>query len=249
MFQSWKNCVKCKIKYENILYYYIHFYLISTFEIAFYVYYVSQLESEKFNEFLESLLNTYLDNIYIPSNYLNQTEIQDIGNCKNTDYLVQLANYNSALLAKPIYFVYGTSTVFVVLFAYDVYIMTRPILPIITDIEDQRNNLRNNQIEDQKNNLRDRCDSDGSEMNPMVKSTTIIQRVNSYNQILGNLTSYMQVVHYFSYSKFINEFIKTIKFLCIIGIFEYFLFVLVINQYHLTTPKILECYILNKGGL
>ena len=52
------------MKYENVLYYYIHFYVISSFEIVFYVYYVSQLESEKFNEFLESLLNNYLDNIY-----------------------------------------------------------------------------------------------------------------------------------------------------------------------------------------
>ena len=219
-----------KQKYENILYYYIHFYLISTFEIAFYVYYVSQLESEKFNEFLESLLNTYLDNIYIPPSYLNQTAIQDIGDCKNTDYLVQLADYNSALLSKPVYFVYGTSTIFVALFAYDVYIMTRPVInrPVITDIEENR----------------ERCDSGGSETNPMVTN-----KIEVYSQILVKPRWYNQVGHYFAHSKLVNEFNKTIKFLGIIGIFEYFFFVLVINQYHLTTPKILECYVLNKVGL
>jgi hypothetical protein len=162
---------------------------------------------------------------------LNQTAIQDIGDCKNTDYLVKLADYNTALLSKPVYFVYGTSTIFVALFAYDVYIMTRPIInrPIITDIEE----------------IRERCDSGGSETNPMVT----INKIEVYSQILVKPRWYNQVGHYFAHSKFVNEFNKTIKFLGIIGIFEYFFFVLVINQYHLTTPKILECYVLNKVGL
>ena len=220
------------MKYENVLYYYIHFYIISSFEIVFYVYYVSQLESEKFNEFLESLLNNYLNNINTQTiqPYLNQTNyINDIGNCKNTDYLAQLDNYNTELLSKPIYFVYGTSTLFIALFAYDVCIMT------CIDSDE----------------CRERCDS-GSETNPMV--TEKFDQSNSLqithaNQTVTKSTYYKQICHYITYSKFINEFSKTIKFLCIIGVFEYFFFVLIINQYHLTTPKILECYVLNKIGL
>ena len=218
------------MKYENVLYYYIHFYIISSFEIVFYVYYVSQLESTKFNEFLESLLNTYLDDINISQFAVNQTNyINDIGNCKNTDYLAQLDNYNKELLSKPIYFVYGTSTLFIALFAYDVCIMT------CIDSDE----------------CRERCDS-GSETNPMVTeniSKSYALQITHPNQPVNESTYYKQICHYITYSKFINEFSKTIKFLCIIGIFEYFFFVLIINQYHLTTPKILECYVLNKIGL
>ncbi len=218
------------MKYENVLYYYIHFYIISSFEIVFYVYYVSQLESTKFNEFLESLLNTYLDDINISQFALNQTNyLNDIGNCKNTDYLAQLDNYNNELLSKPIYFVYGTSTLFIALFAYDICIMT------CIDSDE----------------CRERCDS-GGETNPMVTeniSKSYALQITHPNQQVTESTSYKQICHYIAYSKFINEFSKTIKFLCIIGIFEYFFFVLIINQYHLTTPKILECYVLNKVGL
>ena len=241
----------------KICYYYIHFYCITTFEIFFFIYYISCLETRMFNNFIDSMLDNRLNfiNKDTVNQYMSNNNIT-ISYTKNCDdYLNELNNYNNELFMKCINFVIISSSVLFLLFLYDIYYTNlqknqeKPLLhrnSIKKKIKSEGDlrlhnteelhhflprNIRNNRMENfdiiQKNPIilaktldleQDKKLSTSIQI--YIKKEGIIPRQNKKNMFVYKLLS--SCYFYTKKSKFIKYFSKSIKFITLIGIFEYF---------------------------
>lgn len=98
--------------YGVSFYYYLHFYIITTFEIFFYFYYIAPYETKVFNELIISIIDQ------IPRNNTRNL-FTEPAQC--TQYYKLLDDFNTILYEKTMGWVIGSSIILFIFFVIDMY--------------------------------------------------------------------------------------------------------------------------------
>jgi hypothetical protein len=228
--------------YDKLLYYFIHFYLLTIFEIIFFIYYVVVFEKMYFNNLLRQFINDILTNtklnellpIIIP--FVNNIFILD-HNCGYYNNLLTV--HNNELLLKCIYYEVAVSGIMLIIFIYDIYINHSLFKKINYAINDNNNtNLVIKIINDNDiNPLQSNCDN-------------ILVNDNGDDFTGETVVIHIQkrpyfICYYYTNSKLVRETYRSMNFIILIGIFEYNFFNIIVNKYIITNKDLIICNVID----
>lgn len=205
-------------KFTHIQSHFIHLYFLTEFEIIFYIFYVMPYEKTVFKRIVKDMMKDVID--VRPSRcHAYQTELDD-ANAKLWNYcVIYLGTINAILL---------------VVFIHDVWKNCRTYAKTTRGVHSPKSNLA----------------AFGSNPNFICltiemtnkKSDTLDQRVCSPIEVeTQDDISLSFHVYYWRNSKFVTEFIKTIEFIVLVALFEYFFFVSIVDKFKIANSRTLLC--------
>ena len=244
-----------KLKFLHLKSHIIHICLLTEFEIFFYIYYVMPYEKSIFDKLINTkdlpLLN--LDNI-INSNITHfdnqnkqctnyQKELDD-DNTKLFDYCyTYIVIINVVLLMFLIYDLFKTYCLFIVPKSPK-YNSKSSLVSFNSFTMDYKKN------DDIKDNVEDDFELvDIENISPDIKnpenSENVEKQEKKEKQEKQTRSQYF-IIYYWNNSGFVNELIKTIEFIILIGIFEYCFFKFIVNKFKIANTKTIMCNILKQ---
>ena len=171
------------------------------------------------------------------TNIVNTSLIKDYAenklNCDQSQR--RLDKYNKTLWVQCMWFIGALNAILIVIFARDVWQMRQQYAALQGTMS--KNNSRTLLVEsDYKKN-----DDSGMEMLPMPKSTNTINTIKTkdFTDIISNNESF--AVYYWKNSKFVKNMGKTMRFIILVGVFEYAFFNLIVNKYKIVNTTTLMC--------
>jgi len=207
--------------------FFIHLYFFTEFEIFFYIFYIMPYEKEL-------ILN--LIDIDTAANY-NISFIND-NNSKCPEYQHRLDTSNHKLWNMCVYYLIAMNSILVLLFCRD--LLQNYVKFGETSTPSPKYNAgsslmafgsgTNLSLSEQKKN-----DDRGIEMVSLSKRGTTEEPRETWF-----------VIYYWKQSVFVAELLKTVQFIILVAVFEYFFFKLVVNKYKILDKKTLLCNLLKK---
>ena len=244
--------------YASLLFYAIHFYFITLFEVLFYLYYILPYEQQLLFglfEFDSNQLTTKY-NITVTASDLYDTE-----HCRNDTQRIQRAN--TPLYIYCYYYIAFINICLLGMFCYDVWLnfyvskntntgentgktkiktikaatLTTPTANGLT-----KNTFSFSSVDAQEVELGSMNESnqeDGNEENTVaVKENTVA--VKEELQINSSSSS-SSSPSYWKDSLFVAEFVRSIYFICFIGVFEYLFFTQIVDHFKVFDLKMVLC--------
>ena len=173
------------------------------------------------------------------TNIVNTSLIKDYAeNQLDCDQSQQrLDKYNKTLWVQCMWFIGALNVILIIIFARDVWRMKQQYAALHGTMS--KNNSRTLLVEsDYKKN-----DDSGMEMLPMPKATNTI-KTTDLTDIISNNESF--AVYYWKNSKFVKNMGKTIRFIILVGVFEYAFFNLIVNKYKIVNTTTLMCKLIEE---
>jgi len=206
---------------------FIHLYFVIIFEILFYIYYIMPYEKTLIYDLFD--ITDYTNSI---QNYsLIEEYIEDQLHCASGQKRID--EYNHKLWLQCMYFIGIMSTILVAVFVHDGWRNWKLYLALTggnTTIA--KHNSRTQLVE--------------SEVlgNASPKHTVKqFEYKKNDDQVNPDIVVVMDtfVVYYWKNSKFVKNMGKTMRFIILVGIFEYAFFTLIVNKYKIVNTKTLLC--------
>lgn len=197
--------------YKILIHYYLHFYILTFFEVIFYEFYIYPYENQLIYNFINYKINSI---IKMEGGYNKlKKEYPDIHNyieslflnCNNNS----INKYNKKLFELCHIYLILSSIIFLFFIMYDVYIFFS-----IVKQNDNNTNIVLSPINE--NNM---CD---------IELTLINFKVSPKNIVNGTDKNNTSIYTYFKTSIFFYELRKTIIFIILISFFEYTFFTFII---------------------
>lgn len=213
--------------YDIFLYFYLHFYFVTLFEILFYVYYIFPYENTLFYQLIYSSFSKYItDGNDIYKEIINEA----VGNSTMTEYYNKCQNemdkiyyYDEQLFMICKIYIGVTSATFLLVIIYD-----------ISRTKGEYNKYIDNIVT-----------LDGENVNNFIQMNSNLEEpektVIIFKEEKPNKTSHARF--YFKNSSLVKEFIRTSELILLIGIFEYLFFNFIIKKIKITDMQIILCKI------
>lgn len=230
------NKLNMVLKFLHIQSHFIHLYFLTIFEVFFYIYYIMPYEKSIFNHLFD-------DDIPLISqlNITNYISYIQVNNCDK--YQRRIDTDNADLWNYCFIYIIASSTLFFIMWLRDIWKNYASYM-VITTTSSPSSPMYNprsaivsfgsfQNFSDYKKN----DDNESSiEMVSSPKNTTI-------ETIIENPTF---IKYYWYSSGFLAEFIKTVEFMILVGIFEYLFFAYIVNKYKIANSKTILCNIYKK---
>ena len=226
--------------YSAILFYGIHFYFISFFEVIFYIYYIlpyeQQLMAGLFN-FNLNKSNSFIDKYNIT---IHASNLYDSEHCQKDANRIHEANNHLYLYC--FYYIGFIHVCLISLLFYDIYrtfkleLSATPIILLKKQTMQVNNKLVKNKFSFSS------VDIEENVIEP--QNLKIEEKANAEETINRNKQEICTFFYYWNHSKFIAEFIRSIYFILFIGVFEYLFFTLIVNQFKIFDLKMVICNLL-----
>jgi len=215
----------------------IHICLLTEFEIFFYIYYVMPYEKSIFNKLFDA------KELKLPNLPNLNISYFDIENNKCTNYQKQIDDDNKKLFDYCYTYIVIINVILLIFFVYDLFktycLFVIPNSPkynskssLISFNSFTIDYKKNDDLED---NL-ELVDIEIEQITPDKKPNPIEKQIKP---------SYF-IVYYWKNSRFLYEFVKTIEFIILIGIFEYCFFTFIVNKFKIANNKTIMCNIFKK---
>ena len=203
---------------------FVHLYFVIVFEIFFYLYYIMPYEK------------TLIYNLFDISDYTNIKNksvliyyIEDQLNCRKSQK--RLDNFNDKLWVQCMAFVGILNAILFVIFMRDIVLVRKQYQIAFISPHNSRTTLVES---DYKKN-----DDVDIEMGPL--------RDEVVTEVRPGLGQETFILYYWKNSKFVKNTGKTIRFIILVGIFEYAFFTLIINKYKIVNTTTLLCKMVHKS--
>ena len=239
-----------KLKFLHLKSHIIHICLLTEFEIFFYIYYVMPYERSIFDKLISTkdLHIPNLDNIL----NLNITYFDD-QNSKCTNYQKQLDDDNTKLFEYCYTYIVIINVVLLMFFIYDLFkTYCLFIVPNSPKYNSKSSLISFNSFTmDYKKNddMKDNVEDDFELVDIEQHIATDIknpEKTEKTEKTEKQTRSQYFIIYYWNNSGFVNELIKTIEFIILIGIFEYCFFKFIVNKFKIANTKTIMCSILKQ---
>ena len=249
--------------YSTILFYGIHFYFITLFEVLFYLYYILPYEQQLMVglfDFNSNKDQSFLDKYNIT---VDASDWYETANCKQDAN--RLDDANRPLFSYCFYYIGFIHLGMMSLFCYDMYIIRLKLQSNVINIKNAEITTIGlvpktfsfssvETLENGENNLDDDDAAIFLEMGPMSNgrpNENINKNTNELTKVEINTNTNEKKTHnylfyYWNHSKFIAEIIRSIYFILFIGAFEYLFFTQIVNQFKIFDLKLILCHLLDK---
>jgi len=246
--------------YSAILFYGIHFYFITLFEVLFYIYYILPYEQQ----IIIGLFDLNLDDQLFITKYnitFQPTEFYQSQHCKKD--IQQIIQANRPLFFYCYYYIVFIHVCLLLLFCYDIYIVylksenkkivianTFPLiiippdvtLPVVT-LPDVTHNVMSVVRGGSSNSSFSSIELNDNE-NMEIEEWNIENFIPPSNE-LTNKNNVKCLNYYWNHSKFIAEIIRSFYFILFVGMFEYLFFTQIVNQFKIFDLESILCHLLN----
>jgi len=225
------------LKFLHLQSHFIHLYLLTIFEVFFYIYYIMPYEKTIFNHIFDG------DISYIPK--INTTYIP-LQNCN--EYQNDLDENNEKLWNSCFIYIVTSSSIFVAVFFRDLWKNYSAYNVITTIPSSPRYDPKSAIVSfGSFQNLNDYKKTDDKKMDDKEASIEMISSPKNTENNSSVLIENPTFIKYYWYSSgFLKEFIKTLEFILLVGIFEYLFFVYIVNKYKIANSKTILCNIYKK---
>lgn len=222
----------CKIL--HIQSHFIHLYFLTVFEVIFYIYYVMPYEKSIFNH----IFDKELDKIDYQDYNVSITYPTD---CNK--YQAELDDANRVLWNYCFIYIGSATGILIAVFLRDLYKM-RQMWHLQTPISPSKYNSQSSLVSfGSFPNLSEYKKTDDIEGPSSVELTNLNSHVRQGEPPIEKDPFYK---YYWQNSGFIAEFIKTAEFIILVGIFEYFFFISIVDKFKIANSKTILCDISKK---
>jgi hypothetical protein len=225
-------------KYASLLFYAIHLYFITLFEVLFYLYYILPYEQQ----LLFGLFEFHSDQLTAKYNItITASDLYDTEHCRDDTDRIRRAN--TPLYLYCYYYIGVVSVCFVGLFCYDVslHLMKNADANLVstkikTITTPTTNGLTKNTFSFSS------VDMQEVELGTMGENKTA-KDIKTEKSVDPPSASEKQS-NYWKESMFIAEFIRSLYFICFIGVFEYLFFTQIVDNFKVFDLKMILCNLL-----
>ena len=196
---------------------FIHLYFVIVFEILFYIYYIMPYEKTLIYDLFDiSKYTTDIQNKSLIVHY-----IEDQLECDKGQQRIN--NYNYKLWLQCMGFIGILTTILLIIFLRDIWRIRQQYLTPITGGTMSQHNSRTLLVESDYKKTDDQP----------VSQTQIDTNVPLATESFAS--------YYWKTSKFVKHMGKTVRFIVLVGLFEYAFFTLIVNKYKIVNTKTLLC--------
>jgi len=223
--------------YASILFYSIHFYFITLFEVIFYLYYILPYEQQLLFGLFEFNSNQLAAKYNIT---ITTSDLYDTEHCSDDTRRIQRAN--APLYMYCYYYIGFINICLIGIFCYDVWSNTGE-------------NENNNKVKIKTIKNPTTPTSNGLTKNTFSFSSVDMQEIeletmkNVGEAVKENIVKeelqITQSNNYWKKSLFVAEFVRSIYFICFIGVFEYLFFTQIVDNFKVFDLKMLLCNLLH----
>ncbi len=204
---------------------FIHLYFLIIFEIFFYLYYIMPYEKALIYNLFDISDYTDIKNKSVLIYY-----IEDQLNCRKSQKRID--DFNDKLWVQCMAFVGILNTILFVIIIRDIVLVRKQYQTAFCTMSPH--NSRTTLVEsDYKKN-----DDVDIEMGPIGVEET---------EVGPNIRQETFILYYWKNSKFVKNTGKTVRFIILVGIFEYAFFTLIINKYKIVNTTTLLCKMVHKS--
>ena len=227
-------------RYESFLYYFLHFYFVTVFEILFYIYYIFPYENLLFYQLFYSYIDKYLRNneqLHTIVNIImtNATMTEYYENCERD--IDRIYYYDEKIFMTCKIYILCVHIVFLCIFAYDLCVGCRRYVdngePTVEHSIYSENNIMS------EINSQFLCDEQTDGNNDVSLTSDNKKQDNINEHVAENKRRFF--VYYYQNSSFLKEFLRTAKFIMLIGVFEYLFFTDIIQKVKIADMDIILC--------
>ena len=229
------------LKFLHIQSHFIHLYFLTIFEVIFYVYYIMPYEKTIFKHLFDD------DISMLPK--LNTTNYISVSDCSK--YQNKLDKQNANLWDYCFIYIAASSGLFLIVFLRDMWknynsykLITTTSAPSSPRYDSKSAIVSFGSFQNLNNYKKN------DETNSSVEMVSIPKlAVNESNSsVTTNIIENPTFIKYYWYSSgFLAEFIKTVEFMILVGIFEYLFFSYIVNKYKIANSKTILCNIYKKN--
>jgi len=242
--------------YSNILFYTIHFYFITSFEVFFYLYYIFPYEQNLLVELFKFNQNQLMLKYNITITDQSSTDLYKTENCR--DDARRIDDANAPLFQYCLYYMIAINACLIFLFFYDayrVYNKHRATEPGQTSAMPSPKNVITNGLT--KNTFSfSSVDQEPSSVELVKVETNLVKVETESNETkdieanidadtVADTDSAMTIFK--RESLFIPEFVRSVYFICFIGVFEYLFFTQIVDNIKVFDLKMILCNLLTKA--
>ena len=207
---------------------FIHLYFLIVFEIFFYLYYIMPYEKTLIYNLFDISDYTDIKNKSVLIYY-----IEDQLNCRKSQKRID--DFNNKLWVQCMAFVGILNAILFMIFMRDIVLVRKQYQTAFISPTNSRTTLVES---DYKKN-----DDVDIEMGPSF-GTEGSERQDITRPGLGHESF---ILYYWKNSKFVKNTGKTVRFIILVGIFEYAFFTLIINKYKIVNTTTLLCKMVHKS--
>lgn len=224
-------------KFIHLQSHFIHLYFLTEFEIIFYIFYVMPYEKSVFKHVIKDMVKDVKH--WVNDDVLFSIDPSFTSKC--AAYQTELDDANARLWNYCVIYLGVINAILAVVFIHDVWKNYR-IYAVGTavTITSPRHNSKSNLV------------AFGSNHNFTEIPKTLEMSTKKNDDVVGLKSSSIEVatkddnsipfhVYYWRNSGFVAEFIKTTKFIVLIGLFEYFFFVSIVDKFKIANSQTLMC--------
>jgi hypothetical protein len=224
-------------KFIHLQSHFIHLYFLTEFEIIFYIFYVMPYEKSVFKHVIKDMVKDVKH--WINDDVLFSIDPSFTSQCAN--YQTELDDANARLWNYCVIYLGVINAILAVVFIHDVWKNYR-IYGVGTTmtITSPRHNSKSNLV------------AFGSNHNFTEVPKTLEMSTKKNDDVVGLKSKTIEVstkddnsipfhVYYWRNSGFVAEFIKTTEFIVLIGLFEYFFFVSIVDKFKIANSQTLMC--------
>ena len=224
-------------KFIHLQSHFIHLYFLTEFEIIFYIFYVMPYEKSVFKHVIKDMVKDVKH--WINDDVLFSIDPSFTSQC--AAYQTELDDANARLWNYCVIYLGVINAILAVVFIHDVWKNYR-IYAVGTTmtITSPRHNSKSNLV------------AFGSNHNFTEVPKTLEMSTKKNDDVVGLKSKTIEVstkddnsipfhVYYWRNSGFVAEFIKTTEFIVLIGLFEYFFFVSIVDKFKIANSQTLMC--------
>ncbi len=214
-------------KFLHIQSHFIHLYFLTVFEVIFYMYYVMPYEKSIFKHMFDDVI---FSNISYP---------------KDCDkYQAELDDANKILWNYCFIYIGSATGILIAVFLRDLYKM-RQTWHSLTPISPSKYNSQSSLVSfGSFPNLSEYKKTDDAEGSSSVELTNL--NSSSIGEPKTQIEKDPFYKYYWHNSGFLAEFIKTAEFIVLVGIFEYFFFISIVDKFKIANSKTILCDVAKK---
>lgn len=224
-------------KFIHLQSHFIHLYFLTEFEIIFYIFYVMPYEKSVFKHVIKDMVKDVKH--WVNDDVLFSIDPSYKSQCAN--YQTELDDANARLWNYCVIYLGVINAILAVVFIHDVWKNHR-IYGVGTTMTttSPRHNSKSNLV------------AFGSNHNFTEVPKTLEMSTKKNDDVVGLKSKTIEVatkddnsipfhVYYWRNSGFVAEFIKTTEFIVLIGLFEYFFFVSIVDKFKIANSQTLMC--------